>query len=175
MHATRPLPFRTILAPVDFSLCASGALDYAANLARASGATLVIHHATELPAGLHGSERIQPSGASLEPVRVDDYARDSARVHLAREAARLGEDLRVVTRADIGPIVPTILAAAEEVGADLIVIGTHGRTGLRRGLLGSVAERVVRGARCPVLTVRIEGDCDPLSTEEHQLATETEG
>lgn len=172
---SRRLPFRTILAPVDFSRCASGAADYAAELARAAGATLVLHHATELPAGLLGSERIQPSGASPETIRVDDYARGSARVHLAREAARLGEDLRVVTRTDIGPIVPAILAAAEELGADLIVMGTHGRTGLRRGLLGSIAERVVRGARCPVLTVRIEGDCDPLSTEERALATETEG
>lgn len=172
------LPFRTILVPTDFSSCARRALDYAADLARASGALLVVHHATELPLGVHGSERIHPEGAR-EAVRVDEYARSTARAHLDDEAERLGGDVRVITRAEIGSTVHSILQAAEEMGADLIVMGTHGRTGLRRGLMGSVAERVVRGATCPVLTLRLDDTCagadDALSAEEQQLAAEGMG
>jgi universal stress protein A len=166
------LPFRTILVPTDFSRCARRALEYAAKLARASGATLVIQHVTELPYGLHGAERIAPDG---RPVRVDDYARESARARLDEEATRLGPAIRVFARSEIGDAVEMILEAAEELGVDLIVMGTHGRTGWQRGLLGSVAERVVRGARCPVLTIRREDDCDPKTDEEHQLDAEVDG
>jgi universal stress protein A len=172
--AARPL-FRTILVPTDFSACARRAVEYAADLARASGAALVLHHATELPLGVHGSDRIHPEGVR-EAVRIDDYARRSARAHLDAEAARIGDGVRVITRADIGPTSQRILDAAQELGADLIVMGTHGRTGLRRGLMGSIAERVVRAAVCPVLTLRIEDRCaDPLSIEEHRLLGESAG
>lgn len=171
------LPFRTILVPTDFSSCARRAVDYAADLARESNARVVLHHATELPLGVQGNERIHPEGAH-EAVRVDEYARAAARAHLEDEAERIGGDVRVVTRAELGSTVQSILQAAEELGADLIVMGTHGRTGLRRGLMGSVAERVVRSAPCPVLTLRLDETCadeDALSSEERQLAAESAG
>ncbi len=169
------MPFRTILVPTDFSPCARRAVEYAADLARASGALLVLHHATELPFGVHGSDRIHPEGAR-EPVRIDDYARNSARAHLDEEAAWIGPGVQVITRAELGATVQRILDAAQELGADLIVMGTHGRTGLRRGLMGSIAERVVRAAPCPVLTLRLEDDCgDPLSIEERRVLGESAG
>jgi nucleotide-binding universal stress UspA family protein len=72
---------------------------------------------------------------------------------LKKDAARLGV-LRVTAAKSIGPPVAEIVRFAREGNYDLIVLGTHGRTGLKHALIGSVAERVVRHAHCPVLTIR---------------------
>jgi nucleotide-binding universal stress UspA family protein len=79
--------------------------------------------------------------------------RKRVETELAREARRV-DRVKVTTELRDGPIVESVLAAATAFGADVIVIGTHGRRGLSHVLLGSVAERVVRQSPVPVLTVR---------------------
>lgn len=171
------LPFHRILVPTDFSPCSMRAADLAARIARSCGAPLVLQHASEVPDGLHGDDAIQPSPHGAR-VRVDAYAREGASARLGREAERLrasGADLEVTTRVDLGEVEASILRAARETAADLVVMGTHGRTGWRRGLLGSVAEQVLRQATVPVLVLRNDDDADPVTAEEHQLDAERQG
>ncbi len=142
----------TILIPLDFSEPSLAALQYATTLAKDGPAKLVL---------LHVVDRSYPIGAP------DEYAA-AARIEriIAKEAAeakrqleehaarlrRLGLEVEIANRE--GKPAAEILKAAKSVKAKLIAMGTHGRTGLRRLLIGSVAEAVIRGAGCPVLTVR---------------------
>jgi nucleotide-binding universal stress UspA family protein len=141
---------KKILCATDFSSCAEHAVDHAVRLARALGAELVLLHvAVEAPLfreGLAGSDEVR---------RVFAAQREWARATLEQRAAAC-RSAGVPTLALVVSGVPAqaILAAADTEAADLIVLGTHGRGGFARWLLGSVADRVVRSARCPVLTVR---------------------
>jgi len=139
------LPIHTILHPTDFSEQSRPAFDLACSLARDYGATLVVAHVAPPPLAL------PTEGVVLGPV-FEDTAELRARLEQVRPA-----DPRVAVRhrLTIGPPAEEILAAAEEEKADLIVMGTHGRGGLSRVLMGSVAEAVLRKAPCPVLTVRV--------------------
>jgi len=135
-----------ILVPIDFSPCAERALDYACVLAAKLGARIHVINAIgsalpELSAAL--------TDQMVATMRTSNAAALDQLIAPRRAIAAFGE-LRVV---DDDPR-DAILAAAGAVRADLIVIGTHGRRGLSRVLLGSVAEDVVRRAACPVLTVR---------------------
>jgi nucleotide-binding universal stress UspA family protein len=167
-----------ILVPTDFSPCASAAIDLAGDLARDSGATLVLLHATERPGNLGSGAMIVPEPGRA-PVAVDDWMHAEVRARLDDVAAPLrATGLNVKVRSDLGKPDAAILRALEDEGADLCVIGTHGRTGLAHFLLGSVAEKVVRRANVPVLTVR--GHCAPTAgvdddVVEHQLDAETQG
>ena len=141
-----------ILVPIDFSPCAERALDYACELATKLGAKIHVVNAIggalpELSAAL--------TDHMLASLRRNNTAMLDKLIEKRRAAAAFGE-LRVV---DDDPR-DAILAAAEAVHADLIVMGTHGRRGLSRLVLGSVAEDVVRRAPCPVLAIR--GDKDQL-------------
>jgi nucleotide-binding universal stress UspA family protein len=139
--------FRTILHPTDFSEASAAALSYAAELARHHGARLLIMHAVE----------------TLGPENVT-FGEVASRLQPENYRQRLWEDLRRVRppRADVpveyvlqeGQPEEAILRSAGEHGCDLIVMGSHGRRGWRRFLIGSVAEYVVRTARCPVLVVK---------------------
>lgn len=141
---------RRILFPTDFSPAAETAARWAEAMRQRFGAELVVLHVLDLSlaglAGLSTQVAMMPAVDELvERVRAEaaeEMARLQARFPQARTVLREGS-----TR-------PTILQVAEEVGADLIVMGTHGRTGLARVLLGSVAEYVVRHSRVPVLTIR---------------------
>ena len=137
--------FQTILCPTDFSLTAARAFEYAADLARAYDARLVVMHAF-FPAVL--GERT----AAYLPDEVKAL-RAAARKQLD-ELRPADPPVRVERLLREAPDVPAILDAAAELKADLIVMGTHGRTGFRRLVLGSVTEEVLRQAPCPVLTVR---------------------
>src|SRR5262245_12944554 len=137
------LPLHTILHPTDFSERSRNALHLACALARDYGARLVILHVAALPTVV-SAEGVLPPDPEL----------------LYREAKeQLGRlevpdaNVRVERRFEEGVPVTVILHVAEEIHADLIVMGTHGRTGLARLLMGSVAEQVVRKASCPVLIV----------------------
>ena len=139
------LPIRTILHPTDFSERSRYALQLAAALARDHGARLLLLHVVELPAM-----------AYAEAALVADPAAFLVEAH--RKLNQVPVPLppgRVERRVALGEAVTEIVAVAEEAPCDLIVIGTHGRTGLRRALLGSVAEQVMRRAPCPVLTVKM--------------------
>jgi nucleotide-binding universal stress UspA family protein len=138
------LPIRTILHPTDFSERAGYALQLAAALARDYGARLVVLHVVTPPTVVYG-EAVVP----VSPEELRAPAREQLdRLRLPRP------DVRAERRLEEGEAVEEILRVARDIGADLIVLGTHGRTGLGRLLMGSTAETVVRKASCPVLTVK---------------------
>jgi len=140
------LPIHTILHPTDFSERSALAFRLACALARDYGARLILLHVTAPPLVAYGEGVVIPPTAA--EARHD---REREELHRLRPA-----DPEVVAEHRLmeGDAVGAILAAARETHADLVVMGTHGRTGLRRLLMGSVAEQVVRRAPCPVLTVR---------------------
>jgi nucleotide-binding universal stress UspA family protein len=140
--------FTRILCPIDFSDASLGALEYALSLARASDARLTLLHALEL----------FEEGPSVPAYDLSEFHRlrqqeaERALVTLVPEDA--GEWCRPQTIVANGSAYRAILRLAEEEGTDLIVIGVHGRNPVERLILGSTTERVVRGAPCPVLTIR---------------------
>jgi universal stress protein A len=148
LKPTPSLKLRTILAPVDFSERSQAALKYALRLALEFGASLVVLHALDplIAAGRVESARLRQlksAARSEAEQRLED---------LHQELRPSGVRARLVLRP--GSATETIVAFALESKADLIVMGSQGRAGLNRLLIGSVAERVVRHASCPVLVVR---------------------
>jgi len=145
--------FRRILHPTDFSRASAPALRRAVALAKACRAQIVLLHVMTPPSPFIGEGAPPSSYADLLIL-----ARRSAKRRLAAALARARRE-RVRVQAIFAEGLPAdeILRAARRARADLIVMGTHGRTGVSRVFLGSVAERVVRESRCPVLTVRARG------------------
>ena len=136
--------YKKILFATDFSPASETALQYATSLARDSGATLLIAHVEELPMPYAGGEMYfaQPEYPNPEIRRMLD------------DVVPTDKNVRYEHRLVMGSAADDIVRIAEEEEADLIVIGTHGRTGLKRVLMGSVAECVMRLAKCPVLTIK---------------------
>jgi len=138
-----------ILSPTDFSNEGDQALAYAVELCRRFSAPLVLFHVYALPIIATPDGLIPPA----MPAEAD------IRAAVDVELARVVERARSLGAGDVhaastgGAAWSEIVRAAKEHGCDLIVMGTHGRGGFRRLLLGSVAEKVVRAAECPVLTV----------------------
>jgi nucleotide-binding universal stress UspA family protein len=147
--------WKTLLVPHDFSPSADRALAVAGELARVHGARIVLAHVTHLPPGLTADAMIQ-DGNTGQLVRVDTYARTGATTKL-EDIAAANQDggIEITTRALIGDVADEILQLVPEVGADAIVMGTHGRSGLKGLLLGSMAGKIVRQASVPVVTVRV--------------------
>jgi nucleotide-binding universal stress UspA family protein len=145
-----------ILVPIDFSASSHAALEYAGFLGGAVRAPLAVLHVWE-PGGQAGPDALSIMPGSSRPPGWEqtraDVRREVERFIQAVQALPASIDVRV----EAGQPVEAILAAAKAVHADLIVMGTHGRTGLSRILLGSVAEAVMRRAACPVLTIRAPG------------------
>ena len=139
--------FLRILTPIDFDENSLAALEYAAAFARQPGATLYLLHVVELDP-LHLQKEIAPM--TKNEWAAEGIAKE--RLHkIAQE--RLGNTIRYEILVRVGEAAPVILEIAEHVEAQVIVMATHGRTGLSHFFLGSVAERVVREAFCPVLTI----------------------
>jgi universal stress protein A len=138
MHA------RKILFPTDFSPASTDALSWATSLARDSGATMTIVHVEEPPMAYGGGELY---------LDVQENDREDLRKALVN-VVPLDHEVPFEHKLMVGDPATAIVDAAENEHADLIVMGTHGRTGLTRLLMGSVAEAVVRRAPCPVLTVK---------------------
>lgn len=137
------LPIQTILHPTDFSEPSTYAFGLACSLARDYHARLVLLHVMTSPVVAYGEGVIPP-----EPERYAAEAQEKL------EGLVPGAEVRVQRLMVEGDPAPEILRAAKETGCDVIVMGTHGRTGLGRMLVGSVAEQVLRRAPCPVLTVK---------------------
>ncbi len=136
------LPIHTILHPTDFSERSRFALRLAGALARDYGARLILLHVAVPPVVVYGEGAILPTP-------------EEERDQLLAELEQLQvPGVHVEHRLEEGDPVAEIVRVAEESRADLIVMGTHGRTGFGRLLMGSVAERTLRKAPCPVLTVR---------------------
>jgi nucleotide-binding universal stress UspA family protein len=142
-----------ILVPVDFSEGSRRALEYAADLARRYGATIDVLHVWDVPTYLPADTLVSSGSQAWELTRL---AQSTAEANLEKFVAEAAEEGIPIARTRAEPGVPSqvIADAAKNDDYDLIVMGTQGRTGLPRVLLGSVAERVVRHATCPVLTVR---------------------
>ena len=146
------MAMKRILVPVDFSEDSLNALGYARDFAKPFGAELVI---------LYVIEPIYYATPADMYVTTPDvtFLMDEQRRIAKEQLARIGADLRkkrVPFHAVIKTGAPahTILDSIKSTRADLIIMGTHGRTGLAHMFMGSVAEKVVRGASCPVLSVR---------------------
>lgn len=143
--AFSPDKVRSILAPVDFSEPSLDALPHALALARKYEAQLTLLHVLQ---PLHPDLLIDTT-QSQRDARVAAHERLTKLADATKKAwPRTGRELRA------GQPVATITALARRTNADVIVMGTHGRTGIKGALIGSVAERVVRHAPCPVLVVR---------------------
>jgi nucleotide-binding universal stress UspA family protein len=138
-----------IVCPTDFSPCAAAALDCAQGLARACKAKLLLLHVVPT---LDQYVVASPDAIVMLP-DVMEAARQGARAGLEKIRRQL-EGLEVKVELREGPVHESILGAAKDNAGDLIVMGTHGRTGLKHLVLGSIAERVVRLSPVPVLTVR---------------------
>jgi nucleotide-binding universal stress UspA family protein len=142
--------FKRILVPLDGSHFSEGALEQAMMLAKCGGGQIGL-----LRVAVHPSNYVYVADAAA---LADLY--DSDRAHcedyLKEVAARIKAeaDMPVTTAVLEGVVADAVLDYAEDTEADLIVMSTHGRSGMERWLLGSVAEKVVRGARMPVMLVR---------------------
>ena len=140
-----------VLVPVDFSASSHAAVDLAARLATATGpAHLILVHAYSLPADIEGLllDDQEPLLDRLSKAATEEL-----------EALLLGLQDRGISSEFLvvrGYPERTITTLAEDKGADVIVMGTRGRTGFAHVALGSIAERVVQTAKCPVLTTRAE-------------------
>jgi nucleotide-binding universal stress UspA family protein len=144
------MEFRHILAPTDFSEYSKKAVASALELAKKFGAKLTILHVIELPP--YPIEGYFPP--SLGATFLDDLERQ-AKQDLAQIVPEAEEaHLEVARLVAVGTPYHTIIDTAEAEQVDLIVMATVGRTGFSRLVMGSIAERVVRTASCPVLTIR---------------------
>ncbi|HVG62173.1 MAG TPA: universal stress protein [Hyalangium sp.] len=148
-----PTPSR-ILVPVDLSEGSQALIDYAIQLAKPFNAVIELIHAWEPPQYVAPDLLVAAPGwnsQSLEKVAVD-----AATKELDTLAAKLKDaPVPIKHRVVVGEAASTILRVAEEGKHDLIVMGTHGRRGLPRLLLGSVAQKIVARAHCPVLTLHL--------------------
>ncbi len=143
---------KTILVPTDFSDYAEHAYNWALGLAADCKAKVILFHATPTMAHLAFPESVYyPDLARMERELIAD-----AEKQVAQFAAKKGtSSVPVETRVSLGEAVWEICRMDEREHADLIIMGSHGRTGLSHVVLGSVAERVVRHASCPVLVARM--------------------
>lgn len=146
--------FQTLLVPLDLAGCAADVCTVAASLAAPLGAKVVLLCVVHLPTGVSPDVVVHPHGdadesPALDALRADARAQLAPLLGIFREAGvQVGTTLRA------GEVVDTILDTAAQLDVDLLVMGTHGRTGLERFVLGSVAEQVIRRAPCPVTVVR---------------------
>jgi nucleotide-binding universal stress UspA family protein len=145
--------WKTICCPIDFSDASRAAMEVAVDIARRTGARLTLLHAYPVPGYTF------PDGSVVASPRMLQEMAEQATRHLAewqKQAQALGAPTVDIHTA-VGEPAAEIVAWAKEQKQDLLVLGTHGRTGIEHALMGSVAERVVRRARCPVLTIHPQG------------------
>lgn len=146
--ASPALTIKQILVPVDFSPCARKALAYALPFAKTYGATITLLHVVE-PIYLAGEYGV------IDAAEIEASLRQGGQTALEKFVAEeIPAGIRAATSLRVGSPAREVVQAAKDLPADLLVISTHGRTGLGHVLLGSVTERVVRAAPCPVLVVR---------------------
>jgi nucleotide-binding universal stress UspA family protein len=142
------LKLKTIVVPIDFSPESKKALRYASKLAAQLGSTLQLVHVVESASFVNDLQNVVVMRSDQEiakeaGVRLESIVKDE-----------IDGQISVRSEVRIGKPYQEIVSAAKVLDADLIVISTHGYTGLKHTLLGSTAERVVRHAECPVLVVR---------------------
>ena len=141
--------FRRILCPTDFSPPSQHALNYAGALAKENGAELILLHV--VPPSAYP---IRNFGTITGFPNLHDEIQKRVQQELAEARQSIDPALAVKTEIRDGVPHVEVLAAAADHDCDLIVVATHGHTGLKHALLGSTTERIVRLATCPVLTLR---------------------
>ena len=141
------LSMKRILCCTDFSPPSLAAFEAGCTLAREGRATVTLLHVVDAPLFV-------PSGVMTAPPPPPPEDEKRAAWDKLKAMKPTVPSVKLEYRVELGDIAPAILAVAKEIAADLIVIGTHGRTGVRRLLMGSVAENIVRNAPCPVLTLK---------------------
>ena len=156
------LAFKTIVAATDFSSPSELALEYARTLAKRFGASLHLVHVVEEPYPIGSEGYVVDVAEFHESLLQEAHQQLATRLAIISDEGATGEVL-------VGKPARRITEAASEKNADLIVMGTHGRGGVAHLLMGSVAERVVRTAPCPVLTVR-ETDVSKADVPERTVA-----
>jgi universal stress protein A len=150
---------RRILIPIDFSPASDRALDYARALSEEFGAPLYLLHVIE--------DRLMTGPWPAEvylgelPKLREDLVKEAERRMLATLQSLAAEGIQATGEVLIGGPSHVIIEQANTVNADLIVMGTHGRTGITHLLIGSVAERVIRHAPCPVFVIRERKAVEP--------------
>ena len=144
-------PFEKILTAIDFSESSDFAFEYALTLAKQFQAELTIMHVINEPVDLRGFYVPHISFEQLEK-EIEEGAEKMMEKFCQ---TKMGDFTRYTTAVVAGIPYEEILRKAAETGASLIVLGTHGRTGIDHLIFGSTAERVVRSATCPVLTIRM--------------------
>ncbi|MBV8358859.1 MAG: universal stress protein [Deltaproteobacteria bacterium] len=139
-------PFRKLLVPIDFHEHSLGAIEVAKNIAQVNGGMVTLLHVVPMDEPLNG------------PMYEEDFKKQAEKdaARLAELASQRLQGLRYEIVTEIGDPATGIIDTAASREVDVIVIGTHGRKGLRRILMGSVAEEVLREAKCPVIALRLE-------------------
>jgi len=162
---------RPVLVPVDPSGCAAEVVGAAAEVCAGLGARAILLDVVKSPDGVQRGVRVK--GGTVESVLQEDacaHLRDLASIFTA---VGVDVDLAVLE----GDVVKMILAEASDSGAQMIVMGSHGRTGLARALYGSVSETVIRSAEVPVMVVRTQSAASHpgQSAAQQQMDAETMG
>lgn len=145
-----PREFRTILCPTDFSDRSLHALEYGLRFAQASGGVLLVPHVIHVPAG----ELFSGEHGSVGALRFDEARRNAMELLEKIHREKLDSYPKCELFTEVGDPAQEILQIARDRKVDLIVVSTLGRSGLAHLLMGSVAEKIIRHAPCPVLVVR---------------------
>ena len=161
-----------ILVPMDFSAHSVAALHYAVALAARLGASLDVLHVVDDPfgSGAWASESAALPHRFIEELYqnlADEGERQLAKYRSIPEESHVAATFTVRS----GQPASSVIDHADTIKADLIVMGTHGRTGLKHTFMGSVAERVVRHARCPVITLRGDAEGEEAEREKSRTAS----
>jgi len=148
---------KKILTPTDLSSFSASGVRYACNLAKALGAEVIVAHAVSTSEFTsHASSlKITTSGAEADDLigKLVEHQKQQLRQFCERHLASVSADLNVQELVEMGDPRTLIVNWARDKAADLIVMSTHGRSGLPRMILGSVTEKVLRSAACPVLAI----------------------
>jgi universal stress protein A len=151
---------KKILAPTDLSTLSLAGLRYAFGLARSFGAEVIVYHVINRDEIMHFSEQLKrfgnPVAIGRHTENLIEESRDALSHFLQDNLGDLLPLVEVRTKVEIGLPYKNIVERARDDGADLIVMSTHGRTGFSHVLLGSITEKVVRTAPCPVVSIRPE-------------------
>lgn len=158
-----------ILVPTDFSDNAKAAIQHGCELSRQFGAELHLLHVVSDSIGVYSVE-MEMVGASSFAYNVVEAEKQAVQ-QLAELPGEVGRDCRIVRATEVGIPGIDVTRYAKEKNIDLIVVSTHGYTGLAHFLMGSIAESIVRHAPCPVLTVRPDGH--PLTANQDKTRATT--
>lgn len=140
--------YKKILVPLDGSKLAEAALPHAEAIAKSEGAEIVLLRVPMAPA----SEFFARDPAIAVKIQQDEEAEAAGYINAKMEELKK-DNIKVTAITQLGAVPDTILAVADDTHADMIAMSTHGRTGMQRWLLGSVADRVVHHAHIPVMLI----------------------